>query len=119
MKKAWLGVLLVLGTAYGVNAQEDGAVQGRTNAAANFSDTSASQATLYTTSGTGNFTLATPAVDASANACGNGQSRPNRLRNQRRNTYFLETVTITGGSWEWDSNIYVSSPASLTQTCSG
>ena len=66
MKKAWLGVLLVLGTAYGVSAQEDGAVPGRTNAAANFSDTSASQATLYTTSGTGNFALATPAVDASA-----------------------------------------------------
>jgi hypothetical protein len=66
MKKAWLGVLLVLGTAYGVSAQEDGAVQGRTNAAANFSDTSASQATLYTTNGTGNFTLSTPAFDASA-----------------------------------------------------
>jgi hypothetical protein len=66
MKKAWLGALLVLGTAYGVSAQEDGAAQGRTNAATNFSNTSASQATLYTASGTGNLTLTNLAGDTGA-----------------------------------------------------
>lgn len=66
MKKAWLGVLLVLGTAYGVSAQDDGAVQGRTNAAANFSDTSASQVTLYTTSGPAIVTSASAASEAYA-----------------------------------------------------
>jgi hypothetical protein len=68
MKKAWLGVLLVLGTAYGVSAQDDVAVQGRTNTAANFSDTSASQVTLYTTS--------SPAIVTSSSAAGGAYAAP-------------------------------------------
>jgi hypothetical protein len=69
MKKALMGVMLVLGAASGVYAQEDSSAA-RTNAAANFSASSASQASLLATSDTGSFALAsavpapTPAVPA-------------------------------------------------------
>ncbi len=66
MKKALLGVMLLVGTACGVSAQEENAAPGRTNAAANFSESSASQVTLFPTSDTGNFALASPSADASA-----------------------------------------------------
>jgi hypothetical protein len=64
MKKALTGVIIVLGMAWGARAQGDASV--RTNAAADFSESSASQATLFTTADSGNFALATPAAGASA-----------------------------------------------------
>jgi opacity protein-like surface antigen len=70
MKKGLVGVLLVIGMAGGVRAQEAGALAGRTNAAADFSDSSASQVTLYTPLPSGSLSLANPgpapASDASA-----------------------------------------------------
>jgi opacity protein-like surface antigen len=68
MKKALMGAMLLLATAVGVCAQDDGAAQGRTSAGANFSEISASQVTLFpvTATAAGSFTLASPAGEASA-----------------------------------------------------
>jgi opacity protein-like surface antigen len=63
MKKGLVGVLLVVGMASGVRAQEAGALAGRTNAAVDFSDSSASQVTLYTPLPSGNFSLASPGAE--------------------------------------------------------
>ncbi len=65
MKKALMGWMLLVGMACGVSAQEN-AAQGRTNVAADFSDSSASQVTLFTPKDTAAFSIATPAPDASA-----------------------------------------------------
>jgi len=64
MKKALAGVMVFLGMAWGVSAQGDAPV--RTNAAADFSGSSASQVTPFTTADSGDFALATPAAEASA-----------------------------------------------------
>jgi hypothetical protein len=65
MKKALIGIILVVGIAYGVSAQEQTAVQGRTSAGASFADSLASQATLFTPSESGNFVVGSSAGDAS------------------------------------------------------
>ncbi|HTQ96207.1 MAG TPA: hypothetical protein VMH89_05340 [Candidatus Acidoferrum sp.] len=65
MKKALMGWMLLVGMACGVSAQEN-AAQGRTNVAGDFSDSSASQVTLFTPNETAAFSIATPAPDASA-----------------------------------------------------
>ena len=66
MKKALFGVMLLVGTACGLSAQENSIALGRTNAGANFSDSSAAQVTLFSPSDAGNFSLATPLPEASA-----------------------------------------------------
>jgi hypothetical protein len=66
MKKALTGVMLLVGMACGVSAQEENAAQGRTNAAGSFSENSASQVTLLTASDTGNFAVASSGGEASA-----------------------------------------------------
>ena len=66
MKKALFGVMLLAGMACGVSAQEENGAQGRTNAGASFSDSSASQVSLFTTSDVGNFSLANAVGEASA-----------------------------------------------------
>lgn len=68
MKKALMGMMLLLGMAYGVNAQQDTATPGRTNAGANFENSSAPQVVLVPTSDSGNFVLSSSASDASAAA---------------------------------------------------
>jgi hypothetical protein len=65
MKKALMGVMLLVGTC-GANAQEQSAMQERTNVAAGFNDTSASQVTLLPASDSGNITLVSSAAEASA-----------------------------------------------------
>jgi len=68
MKKVLMGVLL-LGMAVGLRAQDEGAAPGRANAAASFSESSASQVTLYAApaSDSGSFVMASPAAgEASA-----------------------------------------------------
>lgn len=57
MKKALMGVILVVGTASGVLAQDEGMGPGRTNAAASFGESSASQVTLFPASAAGSVTL--------------------------------------------------------------
>jgi hypothetical protein len=66
MKKALVGVMLLVGTASGARAQEENALQGRTNAAASFDESSVSQVTLFPASNAGKFSLASDAGDASA-----------------------------------------------------
>jgi opacity protein-like surface antigen len=66
MKKALMGAMLLMGTACAVSAQEENAAPLRTNAAASFSDSSASQVTLFSASDNGNLVLTSPAADASA-----------------------------------------------------
>jgi hypothetical protein len=66
MKKALIGVMLLVGMACGVSAQEENAAQGRTNAAASFGDNSASQVTLFTPSDNGNLAVASSGGEASA-----------------------------------------------------
>ena len=66
MTKALMGVMLLLGMACGVSAQEEGVAPARRNAGASFSDSSASQVTLFPASGTESFTMASPAGEASA-----------------------------------------------------
>ena len=66
MKKALMGVMLLVGTACGVSAQEETAAQGRTNVAASFSESSASQVTLFPAHDIGNFSLASSGPGASA-----------------------------------------------------
>ncbi len=66
MTKALMGVMLLLGMACGVSAQEEGVGPGRGNAGASFSDSSAAQVTLFPASGTESFTLASPGGEASA-----------------------------------------------------
>ena len=66
MKKALVGVMLLLGTTCGVGAQEDGSAQGRVNAGTNFSESSASQVTLFPVTDAGSFALANPGGEASA-----------------------------------------------------
>lgn len=66
MKKALMGVMLLLAAACGVYAQEEGSAQGRTNAGASFSASSASQVTLFPASAAGSFALGSPAGEASA-----------------------------------------------------
>jgi hypothetical protein len=66
MKKALMGVMLLAGIACGVRAQEESPAQGRTNAGASFSESSASEVTLFPTSDAGSFVLANPGADASA-----------------------------------------------------
>jgi opacity protein-like surface antigen len=65
MKKALAGVMVVLGMACGASAQD--AATARTNAAVDFTGSSASQETLYS-SVNSDFSLATPAAEASAEA---------------------------------------------------
>jgi hypothetical protein len=66
MKKALMGVMLLVGTACGVKAQEQNVAVGRTNAAVDFADSSASQVSLYTPSSGGNFAVASSEADADA-----------------------------------------------------
>jgi hypothetical protein len=67
MKKALMGVMLLVGTACGVRAQEENTAAGRTNAAVDFADSSASQVSLYApSSSAGNFAVANPEGDAAA-----------------------------------------------------
>jgi opacity protein-like surface antigen len=66
MKKALMGAMLLLATALGVCAQDDGTAPGRTSAGGNFGETSASQVTLFPAPATGSFALANPAGEASA-----------------------------------------------------
>jgi hypothetical protein len=66
MKKALMGVMLLVGMACGLRAQEENVLQGRTNAAVDFADSSASQVTLFTPSNSGNFGLANTLGEASA-----------------------------------------------------
>lgn len=66
MTKALMQVMLLLGMAYGVSAQEEGVAPGRTNAGASFSESSASQVTLYPVSSTEGFTLSNAVGEASA-----------------------------------------------------
>jgi hypothetical protein len=66
MKKALLGVMLLVGTASGVFAQDRGMGQGQTNTAADFNNSSVSRVTLFPTNATGSITLANPAGEASA-----------------------------------------------------
>jgi hypothetical protein len=65
MKKALMGVMLLLGMAGGVSAQE-GTAAGRTNAGADFADSTASQVTLVAPGDTGNFAVAGAPGEASA-----------------------------------------------------
>jgi len=57
MKKAFLGMAFVVGLACVASAQENNAAQGRTNAAASFEGTSASEVTLLPANDAGNFLL--------------------------------------------------------------
>ena len=70
MKKALTGTIFLLMTAAVLGAQEEIAVPSRTNAAADFSGTSASHVRLYATNdafgGAGNFALANAAEEADA-----------------------------------------------------
>ena len=66
MKKALMGVMLLLATACGVLAQDDSSTAGRTNAGAGFSESSASQMTLFPVSTAGNYALASSGGEASA-----------------------------------------------------
>jgi hypothetical protein len=66
MKSALMGAMLLLATAVGISAQDGGPAAGRTRAGANFSETSASQVTLFAATATGGFALASPAGEASA-----------------------------------------------------
>jgi len=65
MKNARIAVRLLVGLACGVSAQEGNAEQGRTNAGASFSESSASQVTLFSTSNAANFALPSPVSEAS------------------------------------------------------
>lgn len=66
MTKALVLVMLVLGMACGVSAQDEGAAPERTNAGTRFSESSASQAVLYPVSGGESFALASAGGEASA-----------------------------------------------------
>jgi hypothetical protein len=66
MKKALMGVMLVVGTASGVLAQEEGTGPGRTNAAVGSNESSLSQVTLFPASATGSVALTNTAGEASA-----------------------------------------------------
>ena len=66
MKKALTGVMLLLATACGVGAQEEGSTPSWTNAGASFGESSASRMTLFPASEAGSFALASPAGEASA-----------------------------------------------------
>jgi len=66
MKKAFLGMALIVGFACVASAQEDNATRGRTNAAASFEGTSASQMTWLPAIDAGNFSFSSSAGDANA-----------------------------------------------------
>jgi hypothetical protein len=66
MNKALVGVMLLAGLACGMGAQEENASQARTNAEANFVESSASEVMLFPTSDAGSFALANPGGEASA-----------------------------------------------------
>jgi len=69
MKKALMGVMLLVGMACGVSAQEENVAAGRTtNTAVDFADSSASRVTLYTPGSSGDFLGASPAGEASGAA---------------------------------------------------
>ncbi len=65
MKKALIGVMLLV-TACGVGAQEEGSAEGQTNAGASFSESTASPVRLFASSAAGSFALASAAGEASA-----------------------------------------------------
>jgi hypothetical protein len=66
MKKALMGVMSLLAAAGGVGAQEENLAPERRNAGASFYESSASPATLFSTSEPGSFALANPSGEASA-----------------------------------------------------
>jgi opacity protein-like surface antigen len=66
MTKALMGTMLLAALAWGVQAQEGNAAPGRTNIAADFSGTSASQASLFSTTNDGGLVLTNSTVIADA-----------------------------------------------------
>jgi hypothetical protein len=66
MKKALMGMMLLVGMVGVARAQEGTAAPGRTNVAADFADSSASQVELTTASAGGEFTVVSAAGDSSA-----------------------------------------------------
>ena len=65
MKKVLMGLMLVA-AAGGLRAQDGSAVPGRTNAGASFSESSASQVSLFPVSGAGSFMVTNTVGEASA-----------------------------------------------------
>jgi hypothetical protein len=66
MKKALVGVILLLAAGCGVCAQEEGTAQAPANAGANFSESSAPQVTLFPAVDAGSFAPASALGEASA-----------------------------------------------------
>ena len=64
MKKALMGVILLLAAACGVLAQDDSSTAGRANAGAGFSESSAPQVTLFPASTATNFPLANAGAES-------------------------------------------------------